>query len=67
MVPSIWLKHQCVEGYFHGKVKNNALSIKNGHARVDGVYAVPYGSMDRFVGAFGDCGGSKDKHVEVEE
>jgi hypothetical protein len=36
-------------------------------ARVDGVYAVPYGSVDRFVGAFGDCGGSEDKHVEVEE
>jgi hypothetical protein len=26
------LKHQCLEGYFHGKVKNNALSIKNGRA-----------------------------------
>ena len=36
-------------------------------SRVNGVYAVPYGSVDRFVGAFGDCGGSKDKHVEVEE
>jgi hypothetical protein len=31
-VPSIWLKPQCLEGYFHGKVKNNALSIKNGRA-----------------------------------
>ena len=29
---SIWLKRQCLEGYFHGKVKNNALSIKNGRA-----------------------------------
>jgi hypothetical protein len=26
------LKRQCLEGYFHGKVKNNALSIKNGRA-----------------------------------
>ena len=32
MVPSMWLKHQCFEGYFNGKVKNNALSIKNGRA-----------------------------------
>jgi hypothetical protein len=36
LVPSIWLKRQCLEGYFHGKVKNNALSIalsiKNGRA-----------------------------------
>jgi len=31
-VPSIWLKRQCLEGDFHGKVKNNALSIKNGRA-----------------------------------
>ncbi len=30
MVPSIWLKRQCWEGYFNGKVKNNAVSIKNG-------------------------------------
>ncbi len=30
LVPSIWLKRQCLEGYFHGKVKNSALSIKNG-------------------------------------
>jgi hypothetical protein len=26
------LKRQCLEGYFHGKVKNNALSIRNGRA-----------------------------------
>ena len=32
LVPSIWLKRQCLEGHFHGKVKNNALSIKNGRA-----------------------------------
>ena len=31
-MPSIWLKRQCLEGYFHGKVKNNALSITNGRA-----------------------------------
>ncbi len=31
-MPSIWLKRQFLEGYFHGKVKNNALSIKNGRA-----------------------------------
>ena len=36
-------------------------------ARVDGVYVIPYGSVDRFVGAFGGCGGGEDKHVEVEE
>jgi hypothetical protein len=29
MVPSIWLKRQCLEGYFNGKVKTNALSINN--------------------------------------
>ena len=36
-------------------------------ARVDAVYTIPYGSVDRFVGASGGCGGSKDKHVKVEE
>ena len=36
-------------------------------AIVDAVYAIPYGSVDRFVGAFGGCGGSKDKHVKVKE
>lgn len=36
-------------------------------ARVDGVYAIPYGSVDRVTGAFGGGGWSKDKHVEVEE
>ena len=29
-------------------------------ARVDGVYAIPYGSVDRFVGAGGGGGGSED-------
>ncbi len=36
-------------------------------ARVDGVYAISYGSVDRVMGAFGGGGWSKDKHVEVEE
>jgi hypothetical protein len=36
-------------------------------ATVDGVYAIPYGSVDRVTGAFGGGGGSEDKHVEVEE
>ena len=36
-------------------------------ARVDGIDAISYGSMNRFVGAFGGGGGSEDKHVEVEE
>jgi hypothetical protein len=31
-VPSIWLKRQCLKGYFHGKVKNNPLCIKIGRA-----------------------------------
>jgi hypothetical protein len=35
--------------------------------RVDGVYAIPYGSVDRVTGAFSGGGRSKDKHVEVEE
>ena len=26
------VERQCLEGYFNGKVKNNALSIKNGRA-----------------------------------
>jgi hypothetical protein len=46
LVPSIWLKRRCWEGDFHGKVKNNALSIKNEcatpkrygvHYRVNGI------------------------------
>jgi hypothetical protein len=32
LVPSIWLKRQCLEVNFNGKVKNNALSIRNGRA-----------------------------------
>jgi hypothetical protein len=36
-------------------------------ARVDGVYAIPYGSVDRVTGALGGGGESKDKHIEVEE
>ena len=36
-------------------------------ARVDGVYAILYGSVDRVAGAFGGGGGSEDKHVKVEE
>ena len=36
-------------------------------ARVDGVNAIPYCSVDRVVGAVGGGGGSEDKHVEVEE
>ena len=35
--------------------------------RVDGVDAVPDGSMDGFVGTFGSSGGSKEKHIKVEE
>ncbi len=36
-------------------------------ARVDGVDAIPDGSMDGFVGVFDGSGGSKDKHIKVEE
>ncbi len=36
-------------------------------ARVDGIDAIPDGSMDGFVVAFGGSGGSKDKHIKVEE
>ncbi len=36
-------------------------------ARVDGVYAIQYGSIDGVTGAIGGGGGSKDKHVEVQE
>ena len=35
--------------------------------RVDGVYAIPYGSVDGVTGAVGGGRGSKDKHVKVEE
>ncbi len=36
-------------------------------AREDGVDAIADGFMDRFTGVLGSGGGSKDKHVEVEE
>ena len=36
-------------------------------ARVDGVYAIPYGSVDGVTGTIDGGGGSQDKHVEVEE
>jgi hypothetical protein len=35
--------------------------------RDDGVDAIVDDFMDRFMGALGSGGGSKDKHVEVEE
>ena len=36
-------------------------------AGVDGIDAIPDSGMDRFVGAFGGGGWSKDQHVEVKE
>ena len=36
-------------------------------ASKDGVYAIVDGSMDEFTVVLGSSGGSKDKHVEVEE
>ncbi len=36
-------------------------------ARVDGVDAIADGAIDGFMGLFGSSGGSKDKHIKVEE
>jgi len=49
LVPSIWLTRQCLEGYFNGKVKNNALSIRNGRATPKRYFRIVFSLVSRYA------------------